>query len=409
MIRWVVQNNLSSESGDFSKIKEACDKLKVKCEGVAIIPFSKDLPEFTKDASENIYYGATTFINNLQKEFNPEGVFFDPKEFSMQNYINIWGDKMLSSEAKITTFDKFSKEDHPDDSLWFIRPDADDKSFEGNVWDFNKIKVWKDNLQKYDNVNLDGDTLILVSPPYNIRKEWRNYVVDGKVVTASKYRENFKLKKCADDIPPEMIQFVEDRCKEYTPHDIFAMDIALCGDEHEYYIIECGCMNSVGLYACDVDKLVEAISEYVTEKQHEKVVHYCYCDMHLEKSGVTIDMLDDLYCGLVGGVLCNFGHGRTPEYMEGIGPSSEERHSLERYEMMFMELTCIVKNEYSLEEFKKDFPKKEWKSILKEYEKYIKKRTENPEETLVSLRMALREKMELRRKLDKKYKNEKFQ
>jgi hypothetical protein len=75
------------------------------------------------------------------------------------------------------------------------------------------------------------------------------------------YRKNFRLHKDANDIPADMIKFVEDRCKEYMPHKIFAMDIALCGDE--YYIIECGCLNSVGLYHCDVKKLIESVTNYL--------------------------------------------------------------------------------------------------------------------------------------------------
>ena len=52
-------------------------------------------------------------------------------------------------------------------------------------------------------------------------------MIDGKVVTSSMYRKNFKLNKDGNDIPPDMIKFVEDRCKEYMPHKVFAMDIAL--------------------------------------------------------------------------------------------------------------------------------------------------------------------------------------
>jgi hypothetical protein len=52
----------------------------------------------------------------------------------------------------------------------------------------------------------------------------------------------------------------------------------------------------------------------------------------------TVDQLDDLYAGLVSGVLCNLGSGKTPEYMEGIGPSPEERHSIERYRMFREEI-----------------------------------------------------------------------
>jgi hypothetical protein len=64
----------------------------------------------------------------------------------------------------------------------------------------------------------------------------------------------------------EMIKFVEDRCKEYQPHDVFAMDIAETRHDDgtlRYYIIECGCMNSVGFYHADINKYVEKITEWI--------------------------------------------------------------------------------------------------------------------------------------------------
>ncbi len=259
-IRWVIQRNLLSEN-EIDKLILACDNIDTEYELINVIPFDKELPKFTIDNKINIYYGSTTLIDNVYKQLNkPIGVFFN-ENYSIENYIKKWGSYMLSSDASITTFKEFSKLEHANDSLWFVRPDADDKSFAGEVWSFETIKNWKDNMTKFDNVDLNENTKIIVSEPYNIKKEWRNYIVDGKVVTSSLYRKNFKLNKSNTDIPDDMIKFVENRCKEYMPHKIFAMDIALCGDE--YYIIECGCMNSVGLYACDINKLIKEISVYL--------------------------------------------------------------------------------------------------------------------------------------------------
>jgi len=203
-------------------------------------------------------------MNNIYTQLNkPKGLFFDDKTFSMENYIKVWGKHMLNCDAKITSFKEFSKETHADDSLWFVRPDADDKSFNGEVRSFKEIKSFIENAIKFDNVILTEDTKIVVGPPYNIKKEWRNYIVDGKVVTSSLYRKDFRLNKSRTDAPDDMIKFVEERCKEYMPHKIFAMDIALCGDE--YYIIECGCLNSVGFYDADILKIVKSVSKFVND------------------------------------------------------------------------------------------------------------------------------------------------
>lgn len=265
-IRWIVQNNLSAEGGDCHKIAQACKDFDIESEGIQVIPFSPNIPEFTKDDKINIYYGATTLMYNVYHQLNkPAGLFFDEETFSMENYNSIWGDYMLNgpNDAKVTTFKAFGKENHPDDELFFCRPDADDKSFNGDVRTFADIKNMLSNMVIADNVVLTEDTKIIISKPYNIAKEWRNYIVDGKVITSSMYRKNFRLHKDGNDIPADMIKFVEDRCKEYVPHKIFAMDIALCGDE--YFIIECGCLNSVGFYAADISKIVRSVSEFVSK------------------------------------------------------------------------------------------------------------------------------------------------
>lgn len=263
-LRWVIQTNLG-HGDDHLQMQEACKKLGVEFQGIEVIPFSITLPSFKEDEKTNIYYGSTTFMYNLYNLRNkPVGLFFDEEKFSMENYIKVWGEHMLNSEAKITTFDEFSTENHDPESLWFIRPDADDKSFAGDVMTFEQIKNWTATFQKFDNVNLSGDKKIIVGPPYNIKKEWRNYIVDGKIVASSLYRKDFRLNKSRHDVPSEMLDFVQARINEYMPHKNFAMDIAFCGDS--YYIIECGCLNSVGFYDADISVIVEAITNQMANE-----------------------------------------------------------------------------------------------------------------------------------------------
>jgi hypothetical protein len=101
-----------------------------------------------------------------------------------------------------------------------------------------------------------------VSEPYNIQCEWRLWIVNKKVITASKYREYFRLKK-EEGCPKEVIEFAEERCLEYTPHNVFVMDICLSGDE--YYIMECGCMNGAGFYRANIENIVKSVTDYFVE------------------------------------------------------------------------------------------------------------------------------------------------
>lgn len=257
-IQWVVQHNLTNTE-NLHDLKIACKNIGVLYTEVYITPFSPQLPVFDIKPG-NIYYGSTTFNNLLfNDKRTASGVFFNPATFTIENYINKWGKHMLNADAEITTFDQLVKKKYSDDTFLFIRPNDDDKSFAGEVKQFGEISGWYKQLESLANEGLSPDTKIIVSQPYNIKSEWRLWIVNKKVVTASKYRTYFKLTK-ERGCPEAVIAFAEARCKEYTPHDVFVMDICLCGDS--YYIVECGCMNGAGFYAADIGKIVESVSTY---------------------------------------------------------------------------------------------------------------------------------------------------
>jgi hypothetical protein len=257
-IQWVVQKNLHADAAS-DELRTACEKLRVDFVPVEIIPFSREFPQFPR-TKRSIVYGSTTFGENVFSDpALREGLFFDPQQFSMENYFSQWGKHMLNYGAQITTFEKLAQEKMDPEKLVFIRPDADSKSFAGEVVKFSGVLEWFENLQKVDNSNLTTSTKIIVSEPFNLKYEWRLWIVNGKVVAASKYRENFRLKK-EEGCPEEVKNFAEERCREYQPHAVFVMDICLCGNE--YFIIECNCMNSAGFYHADVFSIVQSVSDY---------------------------------------------------------------------------------------------------------------------------------------------------
>jgi hypothetical protein len=65
-IRWVIQNNLIAEN-ELKEIQNTCKSIGVEYEEVLVVPFSSELPQFYHRRKENIYYGSTTFMNNIYK------------------------------------------------------------------------------------------------------------------------------------------------------------------------------------------------------------------------------------------------------------------------------------------------------------------------------------------------------
>lgn len=262
-MRIVLQNNLIQEN-DLNEIQTAVQEAGVKVQEVKVIPFSEDIPEFTYNRN-NLYYGSTTLMYNIYNQLkNPRGLFYNPDRFNMSTYLHHWKHRMLNSDSRIMRLwvflDEWENSKYKelfDTEKLFIRPNGDGKEFDGQVGTYEELRDMIERHIKYDN-RMDRDSLILVGPAYNIYKEWRLYIVGGEIITASRYRKDFKLSKSSEDIPEDMLDFARECIETWKPHENFALDICSTHDG-EYYIVEAGCLNSVGFYHCDINKLFKAI------------------------------------------------------------------------------------------------------------------------------------------------------
>jgi len=259
-VQWVVQKNLTNYN-DFSALKETCQNLQIPFVGIDVIPFSNELPDFDRKP-KSIFYGSTTF-NNLAYSNSElkEGVFFDPTTFSVERYIKEWGEHMLNYGAVVTTIEELMYTDYDPEKMLFIRPDDDGKSFAGEVLKFGEYREWFERLKTIENSAISGKSRIVVGEPFHIGREWRLWCVGRKVIAASQYRNNFKLEKHRG-CPNEVASFAEARCLQFTPHDVFVMDV--CETGGELYIVECNCMNGAGFYNANIEAIVSNVTNYVS-------------------------------------------------------------------------------------------------------------------------------------------------
>jgi hypothetical protein len=260
---WILQSNLIKEAV-FSQIKAALQAADISFEEVKIIPFSDELPAIKKSENLKIFYGTTTLIlNAYSKGIYTEGIFYDKEIFSLKNYFDKWKQHMLNFDSEILTFKEILKKDYKQGN-WFIRPIYDDKSFSGRVMTVPEIEQLESSLAESNNPYLNTNTLVGISKPKEIIKEWRHFIVNKEIVSSSKYAENGEVSKSSIDVPAELLSFVEERCQEYVPHDIFVMDTALYNDI--YKIVECNCFNDTGFYDHNIPEIINAVNRFIARK-----------------------------------------------------------------------------------------------------------------------------------------------
>jgi hypothetical protein len=261
-IEWILQANLTRRD-ILDKIESALQQDAIPFQEVVVIPFSNQLPLIVASDSFKVFYGSTTLMLNAynSKQYS-QGVFYNDS-FTMQNYLKQWGDKMLNSDAIITKLLDFVNHSNDLNTTYFIRPNEDNKAFSGVVMSFKELREFNKEIKDSGNPHFPADMVIAASKPKHIVKEWRNFIVNKEVISACRYAKNNKLDVSADDVPVEMIKFTEAACRQYTPHDIFVIDIGLVNEK--YYIIECNCFNGTGFYDNDIKKIVTAINRFLNK------------------------------------------------------------------------------------------------------------------------------------------------
>lgn len=261
-VKWILQHNLINESL-LKQLTESILRNDGIVEEIRIIPFSDEM-SFAGDIDEEdiiVLYGSTTLLLNAYKnEKLRRGLFFNPSSFQMDTYNHYWKDHMLNFDSAILSPDELMDTTKYDDGNYFIRPNEDTKLFTGGLMN---IKEFKNDLQTIleSNPHVSEKTKFLIAAPKLIKKEWRNFIVNKKVVSASRYVMNGEFSVDETDIPHDLIPFLEERFKEFTPHDIFVMDIAFVNGE--YKIIECNCFNGTGFYNHDIDKITKEINNFL--------------------------------------------------------------------------------------------------------------------------------------------------
>jgi len=229
-----------------------------------VIPFSEELPEIQQKEGFVTFYGSTTLVLNAYADARfSSGIFYDKEVFSMENYFKQWGQHMLNYDSEVLTLPEIAQ--HKDRfGDYFIRPIYDDKAFSGTVMSMEDIRKLAASLTDSNNPYLDETTLVVISRPKVIVKEWRHFIVNKEIVSSSRYAIHGELSKSSQDVPEDLLAFVQARCEDYVPQDIFVMDTAL--HEDKFKIVECNCFNDTGFYAHDIGKIFRSVNAFLSQK-----------------------------------------------------------------------------------------------------------------------------------------------
>lgn len=147
----------------------------------------------------------------------------------------------------------------------FIKPDNNDKDFDGNLVPEKNFDLWLKTITRY---SPPPESLCVISSQKTILKEWRVFVAD-KAITASCYKENNLLNIYKDE-PKEVMEFAEEIFKIWSPHPILVIDIA--ETKNGLKLVEIGSVCVAGFYEANIKLVIDIMANLVGRSQGDHCI-----------------------------------------------------------------------------------------------------------------------------------------
>jgi hypothetical protein len=135
----------------------------------------------------------------------------------------------------------------------FVRPSGVHKLFTGRIAHRDEFR---DAIAPS---RYDPTTLVVVSTPKEIGREWRLVVMGNDVIASSQYRDNgaIRVARGCPEIVSRYVSALLDRVP-WRPDPLFMLDV--CEADGELHLLELNSFSCSGLYDCDLAAVIRAAS-----------------------------------------------------------------------------------------------------------------------------------------------------
>lgn len=274
--KWIIQNEVFSD-GNPEKMVEIIKSKGMEVSRPNYVPFNGGVYNDFKDDACVVSYGSINLVKRLleTKKWYPNA-WMNLENLACRSYYSKWHKHLYNKGAIFLTWGMLKSNLIAPFELFdvesiFIKPDANLKTFGGTEVDRDNIDRWFKMTD--DCYTPEENSLVLISTGYKPYQEYRFVVCKGKVITGSLYKTKFELKSELINDDHEAFKYAETVVKDpWQPDDIYVLDI--CCSEYTnspYSILEIGSVNCAGLYACDLDKVVDCMTDLAIEQYKEYI------------------------------------------------------------------------------------------------------------------------------------------
>ncbi len=260
-VKWLLESEVFVENLD--PLRESIKNQGMEYSVCRYVPFEGS-DQFLNLFDKNdcvVFYGSIQFAQQVKRcaPWIP-GVYCNAPQFECLYYYPRFGDCLLNHDYVMLPFGELNRRKDfllstlSEDSCLFIRPSSGLKLFTGKVV---CEETWDKDIDLLGFYDVTPESLVVVARPQTIIKEWRLVIIDGKVVAGSQYKP---------DLTKEDLQIVSEFAEQllskinYNPDPVWTLDVCQTKDQC-YHVLEVGSFSCAGLYACDMSRIVEAVSK----------------------------------------------------------------------------------------------------------------------------------------------------
>lgn len=207
-----------------------------------------------------VIYGSVGWVKRCARSGLAEWAYYDSQRFAATTWAPIFERQALNGDGEAQSLSEVLQRLQRGERL-HLRPNRDDKAFNGGVYDAGSWDGMIAKRRERQQILPLSDLECWASPLKEITAEYRCWLIGGKLVDISMYREDGKL-----SIKRETSQKVHGAARDlasiHLPTGNIVMDVARTEDG--FKVIEFNPINSSGWYAASTDDILarwcEAIS-----------------------------------------------------------------------------------------------------------------------------------------------------
>jgi len=214
-----------------------------------------------------VVYGSIQFCNKIKRTEHFDyvnGLFFNDNVKKYHLYASHLAEFLLNDDYIILPYAEVKRRKLSSGQSFFIKPNSGLKEFTGKVINSDNFDFEINSMNQIERVF--PEELCVISSVKKIDAEFRYVIVDGEVITGSEYRWDNSMDVRIDTLP-----ICDELAEKIARHpwqadDIYVADIAYTNGEAK--LIELNAFSSSGMYACDTNKIVEAVSNFMIDQYY---------------------------------------------------------------------------------------------------------------------------------------------